>query len=124
MENFMLIIIVVAVLFYSLLFFKGVHYTVDDREFKQAGVRINFANNTITVKGKTYRVGQVTGIRMEAFTRSHRHGNSIAKTVTIDLDDFSKPHHKVLFISKGHSRKFMQRLSIALRKAGGPDFVL
>ncbi len=119
----MLIIIVVAVLFYSLLFFKGVHYTVDDREFKQAGVRINFANNTITVKGKTYRAGQVTGIRMDALTSSHKHGNSMAKTVTIELDDFKKPQHKILFISKGHSRKFMQRLSVALRKAGGRDFV-
>ena len=123
MENFMIFIIVIAVLIYGRLIFKGIHYTADDREFKQAGVRINFADRTITVKGKTYKAGQVTGIRMDALTSSHRHGNSIAKTVTIELDDFAKPQHKIVFISKGHSRKFMQRLSVALRKAGGRDFI-
>jgi hypothetical protein len=123
MEQFTIFIIVAAVIFYGLLFFKGVHYTVDDREFRQAGIKINFPDNTITVKGKTYKAGQVTGIRMDALTSSHKHGNSMAKTVTIELDDFKKPQHKIMFISKGHSRKFMQRLSVALRKAGGRDFV-
>lgn len=123
MEKFMLYVIIVAVLFYGRLFYKGVHYTANDQEFKQAGVHINFTRGTIYIKGRRYEVKQVTGIRMDALTSSHKHGNSIAKTVTIELDDFAKPHHKILFISKGHARKFMQRLSVALRKAGGPSFV-
>ncbi|MDO6430923.1 hypothetical protein Q4E93_10015 [Flavitalea sp. BT771] len=123
-DKFLMIIILIAILFYGRLFLKGIYYTIiDDREFRQAGVRIDFTRGTITVKGKSYPVGKVTGIRWEALTSSHKHGNSIAKTVTISLDDIVKPHHKILFISKGHAQKFMQRLAVALRKAGGPDFV-
>lgn len=119
----MVLIILAAIIFYGRLYLKGVSFTVDERLFKQAGVIIDFYDHTITLKGKTLPVGKVTGISMEAFTSTRKHGDSMAKRVTINLDDFSKPQCHILFISKGHARNFMQRVATALRKAGGRDFV-
>lgn len=123
MEKFLILIIIVAIIIYVRIYFKGKKYVANDNEFKQSDVTVNFGNRTIKIKNKTYNVNQVTGIRWEALTSSHKHGDSQMKTVVIDLDDFEKPHHKISFMSKGHAEKFIQRLSTALRKAGGPSFV-
>ena len=123
MEKFLILIVIVAIIIYGRIYFKGKKYVANDNEFKQSDVTVNFGNRTIKIKNKTYNVSQVTGIRWEALTSSHKHGDSQMKTVVIDLDDFEKPHHKISFMSKGHAEKFIQRLSTALRKAGGPSFV-
>ena len=56
------------------------------------------------------------------FRETRRNASSKAKNVIIEVDDFKKPNHKVLFVTSGQAEKFMQRLSTALRKAGGPNF--
>ncbi len=123
MEKFIIFIIIAAIIIYGRIYLKGKKYAANDNEFKQSGVDVNFGNKTITIKNKTYNVNQVTGIRWEALTSNHKHGDSQMKVVIIDIDDFDKPHHKISFMSKGHAEKFVQRLSTALRKAGGPSFV-
>jgi|GEM_PF-4942540 len=87
--NYVLLIIgTIAPLLYGPLIFKDICYPVNEEYFKQAVIFVNFKNETI------YK----------------------AKVIAIDLDDFSKPHHKIDFISKTHSEKFKQRLSIFLQK--------
>lgn len=88
----------------------------DDNEFKQAGVRVVFANNQISISGKTYNVSDVHGIES-------RKVSSITTDVFIKVDDFNKPIHTVKIIGINNAGdKFIQRLSTALRKAGGPSF--
>ncbi len=105
-------------------FFKGfsnTRFTANENEFTQGGVVVNFKNKTINIKGNLYNVNQITGMRTKAFS-SERRGDSKAKNVIIEIDDFKRPTHKILFITSGQAEKFMQRLSTALRKAGGPNF--
>ena len=111
---------------FGYLFYKGfsnTRYTADENEFQQGGIVINFKNQTIKINDHLYKVNQVTGIRMKAFEReTRRNASSKAKNVIIEVDDFKNPMHKVLFVTSGQAEKFMQRLSTALRKAGGPSF--
>ena len=123
MEKFIVFIIIAAIIIYGRIYLKGRKYVANEKEFKQSGVTVDFIKKTIQIGGKTYGVNQVTGIKWRALTSSHKHGDSQMKTVVIDIDDFEKPHHKISFMSGGHAEKFVQRLSTALRKAGGPSFV-
>lgn len=123
MQTFLILFFLLIFLFYGYLIYKGISFTANEHLFKQAGVIVNFKDGTITIKGKPYKASQVTGIRMSAFESTHKYGESSAKNVFISLDDFNKPQHKILFISNGHARKFMQRLATAIRKAGGRDFI-
>jgi hypothetical protein len=124
--GFFTFIIVAIVGIFGYLFFKGfsnTRFTADENEFKQGGVTVNFKKQTIEINGNNYNVNQVTGIRTKAFQReTRRNASSKAKNVIIEVDDFKKPTHKVLFVTSGQAEKFMQRLSTALRKAGGPNF--
>ncbi|RYC70081.1 hypothetical protein [Spirosoma sordidisoli] len=93
--------------------------------FSQNGVTVNFSAGQISFNGKTGPVSLVTGVRMET---TQPKGERWLKnsTVMIELDDLQYPIHKVKFTggnSDNHAKEFMQRLSIALRKAGGPSFV-
>ncbi len=123
--EFFTFIIIAIVGFFGYLFFKGfsnTRYTANENEFKQGGVTVDFKNQTINIKGHSYSVNQITGMRTKSFESTRRHGDSRAKNVIIEVDDFKKPTHKILFVTSGQAEKFMQRLSIALRKAGGPNF--
>lgn len=118
--EFFTIIIIVALGIIGYLFLKGflnTRYTVNENEFKQGGVTVNFKDRTININGHSFGVDQVTGMRYRSFS-----SNSKAKNVIIEIDDFKRPRHKIVFLSSGQSEKFMQRLSTALRKAGGPSF--
>lgn len=97
-------------------------YSESETEYKQAGVIVNYVDKTISIKGKVFGVNQVTGMRYKSFESTHRHGDSKAKIVLIEIDDMKYPVHKILFITPSHADKFLQRLSVALRKAGGPSF--
>ena len=123
----------IGLLFWAVIIYFGVRYfrrraaankpftNADENTFSQNGVTVDFANGRITINGHSYSVNQVTGIRSEMG------GKALVKSmsVVIKVDDFNKPIHKVVF--KGFdgiqkSEEFMQRLTIALRKAGGPSF--
>lgn len=87
----------------------------DNDHFAQAGVKVVFNTGQIMIKGKTYDVGQVTGIERERVT-------AVRTKVLIKVDDFQTPVHKIEIMGRGADDKFVQRLSAALRKAGGPSF--
>ncbi|AEV31274.1 hypothetical protein Oweho_0252 [Owenweeksia hongkongensis DSM 17368] len=119
---YLIFAIIIGVLIY--LFTKGFSnskYTANENEFSQAGVTVNFNEQTLSFKNKKFNVNQVTRLRMNHF-ESGRRGNSKAMNVIIELDDFDCPSHKIMFLSSGQGQKFMQRFSTALRKAGGPSF--
>lgn len=97
-------------------------FTETTSEFSQAKVTVNYPNKTITIKGRTYNVDQVKGIKTQAF-RTERRGNSPAQNVVIEVEDISNPIHKITFLQRRFAEKFEQRLCIAIRKAGGPNFV-
>ena len=97
---------------------------VDENSFYQNGVRVDFAASTISIGKHTYPVNKVTGIRANTQQSKHLIGAN-GGNVEIEVDDFVKPVHKVIF--NGYSvdkdtKEFAQRLSIAIRKAGGTSF--
>jgi len=106
-------------IFYTI---KQGKYNESASQFTQARVTIDYTNQTITIKGRSYHVDKVTGIQIQAF-RSERRGNSKSKNVVIEIEDISKPVHKINFLSRRQAEKFMQRVCVALRKAGGPSFI-
>jgi len=61
----------------------------------------------------------VTGIAVITQTN----GNRSNYHVQIEMDDMRRPIHKIPVIgSKKSAEEFMQRICVALRKAGGPSF--
>lgn len=94
----------------------------DDHHFAQAGVNVEFQSGTIRIKEHSYKVGQITGIKAEPYKSSHQHGASQAWKAIIEVDDFQKPRHEMNFLSRKLANEFTQRLSTAIRKAGGPSF--
>jgi hypothetical protein len=82
---------------------------VDDTEFSQAGVRVIFAEKKIIIKDKSYDVNAVTGINWEK------------PFVIIKVEDLATPIHRIWFFAN-YGEPFVERLTIALGKAGGPEF--
>ena len=85
-----------------------------ENSFEQAGVKVLFDTGKITIKNKTYDVKDVTGIETIFSQREH--------VVVIKVDDFNAPLHKIKILGRNEADKFTQRLSTALRKAGGASF--
>ena len=123
--TYVILIIAALLLFVIFKFVKGFQNNrviADDNHFKQADVEVTFATGAINIKGNTYDVNQVTGLLTEANSSTQKHGNSMAWNAIIEVDDFKKPRHKINFLSRNKANQFTQRLSTALRKAGGPSF--
>ena len=98
--------------------FSQSRLVLSDDSFEQYGVKVDFKKETITINNHTYNVNQVTGIRTITGGAVNR-----MEGVEIQVDDFKNPVHKIGVGSFGGAQqKFAQRLSLALRKAGGPDF--
>jgi citrate lyase gamma subunit len=74
-----------------------------------------FDTSKIIIKGINYDVDQVQGIERKFIT-------AVRTQVLIKVDDFKTPIHKIEIMGKGADDKFVQRLSAALRKAGGNSF--
>ncbi|WP_298354372.1 hypothetical protein [Runella sp.] len=122
-------LIFIVVLVFIIILFKNHQpkptVTLDENTFAQNGVSVNFSAGQITINGRTYPVSQVTGIRSETHQPKGERWLRTG-TVLIEMDDLQYPIHKVKFSggnSFDHAKEFMQRLSVALRKAGGPSFV-
>lgn len=98
---------------------------VDENSFTQNGVRVDFNEKTITINGYPYNVELIKGISYE---KKEPRGEKLLRTaeVKIQVDDFKKPVHIISFggfNSHKNADEFMQRISMALRKTGGPSFV-
>ena len=98
---------------------------VDENSFAQNGVRVDFSAGIITIRKHAYPVNAVTGIRYQSSGKQRTMGVQ-GGSVDIEVDDFKKPIHNVLFngfSAEKDSKEFAQRLSVALRKAGGTSFI-
>ncbi|MBO0929812.1 hypothetical protein [Fibrella aquatilis] len=98
---------------------------VNENSFYQNGVKVDFTTGMITIGKHTYPVSKVTGIKSNTLVKTKASILANQGSVDIEVDDFVKPVHKINF--NGYSvdkdtKEFAQRLSIALRKAGGPNF--
>jgi len=124
---FLLVLIALAILFG--LIWAGKKFAKGKRNekiasnpdyFSQGDVTVNFKTGKISIKGKSFDVNDVTGIKAEPYDDKGR--NSWWNAV-IEMDDIETPRHKVMFTKRVAAETFTQRLSVALRKAGGPSFV-
>ena len=92
-------------------------YSTNENEFRQGKVTVNFQEQTVDIGTHKYNVGQVTGLRIKQV------GSGYGRYVVIEVDDIKKPVHKIVFLNQTLAEKNAQRLSVALRKAGGPSFI-
>jgi hypothetical protein len=88
-------------------------FTVDDNQFSQAGVKVNFSDGTIEIEGNKYSVNLVKSTRWES---GGRYGNK--SCAFIEVEDFKRPSYTVGFNNLHAAEKFTQRLWLALEKAG------
>lgn len=105
--------------------FRRKRVVIDDNSFAQNGVRVDFTASTITINGRTYPATAVTGIRWQS--SGNRRSMGVQEgSVDIEVDDLKKPIHHIVFngfSAESDAKAFSQRLSVALRKAGGTSFV-
>lgn len=98
--------------------FSAGTYTVNDKQFSQAGVVVDFEKKKIRLKGREFELKQVTNVR----TRPPLVDKRMAFDCVISLADFNLPEHRITFASSTAANKFMQRLCTAIEQAGGPAF--
>jgi len=90
-----------------------------DDMFQQRDVTVDYKAGTITIKKYTYKVNQVTGVSRTTTINGSRKDHF----AQIEVDDMQKPVHKIPVIGSQHSAdEFVQRICVAIRKAGGPNF--
>jgi len=108
--------LVVAFSYLIYRYFKSKALVATDELFSQNGITIHYANQTITIGKKSYDVNKVTGVSIR------NHGNSTA--LQVEVDDIKHPIHRAVIIGSANTcDQFMQRVCVALRKAGGPSFI-
>jgi hypothetical protein len=125
------ILVVVAILIVVVKSVSGISNrvaTFDDSRFSQAGVTVNMVGKTIEIKGTTYPIASVRGLRWEntklkgstgSIGRDFAHSFSLA---FIEVDDFNKPVYKIELAGTGAAETFVSRLALAIEKAGGAKF--
>jgi hypothetical protein len=87
----------------------------DDERFQQREVTVLYKPQTISIGKYTYPVTKVT--------RVTRVNQDNSRYIKIEVDDMNKPVHKVPVLGSDHlAEEFIQRICVALRKAGGPNF--
>jgi hypothetical protein len=126
MDTFIIFIALAAVAYWMYSTIKrSKTVVVDENSFYQNGVKVDFVQQTISIGKHTYPVEKVTGIKAHTIVRDKASIMANVGSVDIEVDDFVKPVHSINF--NGYSvqkdtKEFAQRLSVALRKAGGPSF--
>ncbi|MBO0929811.1 hypothetical protein [Fibrella aquatilis] len=92
---------------------------VDNPEyFQQAGVTVNYNKGTIQFGKHIYTVSQVRGIK----SIIEDSGISGRVIVNVEVADMTKPVHTIIVTNQQQGRSFINRLSLAISKAGGPNF--
>lgn len=116
----LVLILIVVTVWKVYRFFTDGKIVETDELFKQRTVTIYYKTGKIQIGNKTYDVNQVTGIVTNTVTNSNGRN---AYHVTIELDDIRNPVHKIgVHGGLKTAEQFSQRLCVALRKAGGPNF--
>ncbi len=120
--------IIVVVLFILLILglftralLNGIH-TMNENEFRQARVRVSFANQTIRIKGKEYAVSQVRSLGYES-RRDRAFYQAMGRAqALIQIDALGEPVYKIPFLTARAAKTFIARLRTAIEKAGGSRF--
>jgi len=92
---------------------KGMELTED--EWSQAGIRIEFKTGKCTHEGHTFYAKDVRSI-------TWRELSGLQHQVRIQVEDFQKPVILIYLVGVHVREAFVERLCMAIRKAGGPDF--
>lgn len=88
-----------------------------DEYWSQAGLRIEFATGKCTEEGHTFLAKDIRSVTWNSLS-NYQH------QVRITVDDFHKPVVLVYIEGFNVVEPFVQRLTLAIRKAGGPDLNL
>ena len=91
---------------------KGMELTED--EWSQAGIRAEFKTGKCTQEGHTFYAKDVRSITWTELS-------SLQHQVRIQVEDFHKPVILIYLVGAGVREPFVERLCLAIRKAGGPD---
>ena len=99
---------------------KRAKYRDDETGFEQAGVAVDYNAQTISVKGRTFPVTAVRGVRWIKAPR----GEKFVSEAIIELADMKLPRHKVTFYANPNgAEKFSIRLAVAVERAGGSRII-
>ncbi len=84
---------------------------LNDTEFRQAGVVVNFRDSTVKIKRRVYPVGVIKSWNSEA-----EYGKIIlnGSFAYLYLNDFKYPMHTVSFLTTKGAEVFLHRLSLAI----------
>lgn len=113
---FAVLITAIAYIMYNRI--KAGTYKADETMFSQAGVTVYLKRQKIAINGREFEIDAVTNVR----TRPPLRDRPLAYDCVISLKDFSLPEHRVRFVNSTKANQFMQRLTTAIEKAGGPTF--
>ena len=92
----------------------GFSHKSDAGSFSQQGVTVDYKAQTITIKSNTYPLSAIRGVRTESGPQRTR------SRAFIKVDDMNKPVHEIVFYGDRLAEQFLERLTIAIEKAGGP----
>lgn len=96
---------------------------ISDDKFSFKGVSVDMDNGTIRLGGRDLPVASVTGLRWESESRKVGLLRTITnETVIISVNDMRRPVHKITLVGAGEGEKLVERLSLAIARAGGPQF--
>ena len=119
------IILIIAAVIGTYVYFnsRGNKFIADDSSFSQKGVTVDFASGNLILGTRTFPVHSITAIKTDEVHRREKLLRTA--TVKIEIDDLGYPIHQVNFLgfsAHDQAQVFAQRLSVAVRKAGGPSF--
>jgi hypothetical protein len=100
--------------------FSGGTFTSTEDGFSQSGVKVTYSSGQIQIKGRTYPVSEVRGLRWDS---KKKNGDICGYSKAyISVSDIQKPIYTLHFRTMGAAEVFCERLELAIQKAGGPTF--
>lgn len=111
MEGLFIIGVIIVSMYLVSLFFGGKHHVTKD-VFTQHNVTVYLKTGVIEINGKCYPVSSVRGLKARMTTAGSE--------AIISVDDLSNPLHEVGFFNRFTAEDFIEKLSLAIEKAGGP----
>lgn len=92
---------------------KNNKHSVTDKEFRLAGVVVNFWDATVKIKRKVYPIGVIKSWRSESEYGKKLFNGSFSY---LHLNDFKRPVHTITFLTPNAAKIFLQRLNLAIER--------
>jgi hypothetical protein len=109
------LVLIAATVCYILMNKKNA-FVADETQFSQNGVTVLFDTKQIIIKSKVYDVKNIDAITVGSQKLLY------TTSIFIHLDNFEK--HEIAIQGQGEYKNFIQRLKLALSKAGRSDLVI